>query len=147
MTELKLGAEHKADFGLLYDDSTGAIRKGSADVPYTELAGAFRELVPNDFWGRFTNKQGKTVFFHGDHMYEDEPDRFIVFVDIIGPTQARLHYALDGVVVEKAVYKRAQGVGLNPYDAFESDLDMFIFFSDKHAERRGKWPDLFQSHV
>lgn len=133
----------KAEFGLLYDDSTGAIRTGPSDVHYTELTGAFRELLSGDFWGCFTNTQGKSVFFHANHMYEDDPDRFLIFVNILGPTQARLHFVLDGVVVEQTVYKRVKGVGLNPYDAFESDRDMFIFFSENHAERRRKWPDIF----
>ncbi|WHQ84322.1 hypothetical protein [Tritonibacter mobilis] len=143
MPELKLGAEQKAEFSLLYDDSTGSIHKGPPEVHYSELAGAFRELMPGDFWGRFTNGQGKSVFFHADQMYEDDPDRFLIFVDVLGPTQARLHFVLDGAIVEQVVYKRMQGVGLNPYDAFESDLDMFMFFSEKHAERRDKWPSLF----
>ena len=128
---------------LVYGEETGAYHKVNGDLHWKEGNGGFRELSEGDFWGTFNRTDGTGTFFRNERMYPDDPDRFIVFVNILGPTQARVHYALDGVVVEKAVYTRVSGVGVNAFDAFEEDIDNLMYFSKQHESRRSKWPKLF----
>lgn len=145
--ELKLGRNKKRN--LVFCMMTAQVRSAKGRLMSTtpNLRVHSANFCPAIFVDVLPIHRANLSFFHADHMYEDDPDRFLIFVEVLGSTKARLHFVLDGVVVEQTVYKRVKGVGLNPYDAFESDLDMFIFFSENHAERRRKWPDIFQSHA
>ncbi len=143
MTERKLSSLPEIDFHLIYDDATGSFRKVEGRPHWSELSGGFSELAKGDFWGAIRREDDSKVYFHNGHMYPDDPERFLVFVDILGPTQARVHYVLDGKTVEETVYTRVSGVGVNPFDAFEEDLDKLMFFSKQHEPRRAKWPELF----
>ena len=138
VTIYKLGTLPEFKYHLVYDDETGAFHKEPGRLNWKELKGSFSELSEGDFRGSFRREDDNTVFFYNERMYPNDPDRFLVFVNILGPTQARVHYALDGIVVEKAVYTRVSGIGVNPLDAFEEDVDKLMYFSKKHEDRRVK---------
>lgn len=145
MTIRVLGGRPEDNDHALYDDETGSFDRRKGLAPLDDLRGGFTELAEGDFWGVFRRSDERRVYFRNSRMYLDDPERFLVFVDILGPTQARVHYALDGKVVEEAVYTRVSGVGVNPFDAFEEDVDKLMFFSKQHEPRRSRWPDLFAS--
>ena len=45
--------------------------------------------------------------------------------------------------VDRLGLANVSGVGVNPYDAFEEDIDNLMYFSKQHMPRRAHWPGLF----
>lgn len=145
MTIYVIGGRMEDREHALYDDQTGHLERREGSPSIDDLRGGFTELSPDDLWGIFRRHDDTKVFFRNDHMYPDDPERFLVFVDHLGPTQARVHYALDGKVVEQTVYKRVTELGVTAFDQYEEDWDSMLMFSKEHAPRRAQWPDLFLS--
>lgn len=143
MAQYKLIVFPEADFHMVYDDETCSFRKMPGKLHWKDARGGFSQLSKDDFHGVFRRDDDTRVHYWGEHIYPDDPARFLIWVDFLGPKQARVHYALDGKVVETAVYDRAQYLGVTCYDAFEEDLDNFLYFSKEHEPRRALWPDLF----
>ena len=145
MTEYKLGVRFADEYHYVYNDEDGSIQKFPGKLHWRDIEGGATEIAPDDIWGSFRKKDGPLFYFHNDRVYPDDPEKFLVLVQLLGPTQARVIYFLNGEPVEQAVYKRVTGVGTNWADAFEEDLDGLIYFSNQHLPRRSAWPRIVET--